>query len=364
MRRNNQFWNMSKNETANSAELTLYGTIGSEEYWDDISDKKFKKDIEDLGDVSNIKLYINSPGGSVSAATAIYNTLKNHKANIEIYIDGFAASAATIISCAGDKVYMPNNAIFMIHNPWTYTWGDSKELNKTADTLEKYKDTIINTYVNKTGQNKEILSQLMDDESYLTAAEAKEYGFIDEILHEESNIENFANKLIVNGIAHDMSNFKNNPFKNMENRQERNARQTFTEEPKNKENKEEKMTKAELKEKFPALYNEIIGEGAEEERKRIQDIEENAPAGYEELVTKAKFEEPVNYQVLAVSIIREQQEREKVQSKINAEILDNIKKENGAGLERIEGAAGEETQEIKDKNAAERIINRMKGGKK
>ena len=99
-----KFWNVMKNEEEKSAELILYGSIGSDEYWDDISDKAFKQDIENLGDVENITLYINSPGGSVFSAVAIANTLKNHKAKVTANIDGLAASAATIITSACDTV--------------------------------------------------------------------------------------------------------------------------------------------------------------------------------------------------------------------------------------------------------------------
>jgi len=111
-----------KNDEEKTAELILYGSIGSDEYWDDISDKVFKQDIENLGDVENITLHINSPGGSVFSAVAIANTLKNHKAKVTANIDGLAASAATIITSACDTVRMPKNALFMIHNPITFAF--------------------------------------------------------------------------------------------------------------------------------------------------------------------------------------------------------------------------------------------------
>ena len=135
-----KFWNIMKNENSKSAELILYGTIGSDEYWDDISDKAFKQDIENLGDVENIILHINSPGGSVFSAVAIANTLKNHKAKVVANIDGLAASAATIITSACDAVRMPKNALFMIHNPMTFAYGNNQDIKKTADLLDKVKD--------------------------------------------------------------------------------------------------------------------------------------------------------------------------------------------------------------------------------
>ena len=127
-----KFWNIMKNEEENSTDMILYGTIGSDEWWDDICDKTFKEDIANLGEVENINLHINSPGGSVFAAVAIANTLKNHKAKVTAYIDGLAASAATIITSACDIVKMPKNALFMIHNPLTWAYGNKQELEKTG----------------------------------------------------------------------------------------------------------------------------------------------------------------------------------------------------------------------------------------
>ena len=359
MDRSKIFWNIEKKEEEKEAIITLYGTIGSNECSDDVVDKHIRNTLNSLKDYEKIKLYVNSPGGSVMAATSIYNALKNHKAFIEVYVDGIAASSATIITCAGDKVYMPNNTMFMVHNPMTVASGSSKDFNKTADVLDKVKETILNTYVSKTGQEKEILSQLMDDESWLSAEEALEYGFIDEILVQNASIENMGEKLIVNSIVMDISSFKNNPFKNtVVNSAE--TPKKISKEPGNMINEEENMTKAELKEKFPDIYNEIYKEGEQGERERIKNIEENAPSGFDDLVVKAKYADPVNYEQLAVNIVREQQEREKIQNKVNAEKLENIQKENGEGLEKMEP---KKEPENKDKGIAENILNFIKGGK-
>ena len=178
-----KFWNIMKNEEENSADMILYGTIGSDEWWDDICDKTFKEEIANLGEVENINLHINSPGGSVFAAVAIANTLKNHKAKIIAFIDGLAASAATIITSACDVVKMPKNALFMIHNPLTWAYGDKQELEKTGILLDKVKDSILETYLAKAkDKTKEELSALMDEEKWFNAEEAKEFGFIDEIV--------------------------------------------------------------------------------------------------------------------------------------------------------------------------------------
>ena len=321
-----KFWNVMKNEEEKSAELILYGSIGSDEYWDDISDKAFKQDIENLGDVENITLHINSPGGSVFSAVAIANILKNHKAKVTANIDGLAASAATIITSACDTVRMPKNALFMIHNPITFAYGNNQEMQKTVQMLDKVKNSIIETYLNKTKTDKETLSELMDNETWMNAEEAKEYGFIDEILDENVEKEVIENKLIINNMAFDISRFKN--FKEKKNQEPRviNISVNSTGSPEeiadkfrnilnsteNQKNKGGNMTLEELKNKFPELCNQIFNEGKEagitKERERMREIDNLDVSNYSELVENAKYNDPVEASVLAVNILNKQKE--------------------------------------------------------
>ena len=102
-----KFWNFIKNE-AGDGELTLYGEISDVTWWgDEITPQQFKKDLDDLGDISNLNIYINSPGGDVFAGQTIYSILKRSQAHITVYIDGLAASIASIVAMAGDEVIMP-----------------------------------------------------------------------------------------------------------------------------------------------------------------------------------------------------------------------------------------------------------------
>ena len=321
-----KFWNVMKNDEEKSAELILYGSIGSDEYWDDISDKAFKQDIENLGDVENITLHINSPGGSVFSAVAIANTLKNHKAKITANIDGLAASAATIITSACDTVRMPKNALFMVHNPITFAYGNNQDMQKTLEMLNKVKNSIIETYLNKAKTDKETLSELMDNETWMSAEEAKEYGFIDEILDENVEKEVIENKLIINNMAFDISRFKN--FKEKKNQDPRiiNISVNSTGSPEeiadkfrdilnsteNQKNEGGNMTLEELKNKFPELYNQIFNEGKEagitKERERMREIDNLDVLNYSELIENAKYNEPVEASVLAVNILNKQKE--------------------------------------------------------
>ena len=151
--RNKTIWNIVKNDDKN-AELMLYGDIAESFWGDTISAKEVTEYLADL-DVENINVYINSNGGVVDTAIAINNALRRHKAKVTVNIDGIAASAATLITCAGDTVRMPKNALFMIHNPLTIAMGDSEEMRKQADVLEKYKNSIMETYLQKVNIDKE-----------------------------------------------------------------------------------------------------------------------------------------------------------------------------------------------------------------
>ena len=323
---NKTIWNLVKNDDK-SAELMLYGDIAESFWGDTISAKEVTEYLADL-DVENIDVYINSNGGVVDTAIAINNALRRHKAKVTVNIDGIAASAATLITCAGDIVRMPKNALFMIHNPSTIAMGDSEEMRKQADVLEKYKNSITETYLQKVNIDKEKLSELMDNETWLNAEEALEYGFIDEIT-ENTDIQVVENKVISNNMVFNMAEFKNfNVDKNKKNNGKGSG----------------KMTKDEIKAQFPDIYAEIVNEGKEigvkEERTRIQEIED---LGYNhEVVNKAKFEEPKNARDLALEIVSlMKQENQNKLNRIQDEgkPLNNMPKGNDDGVNDEQKAA-------------------------
>ena len=336
-----KFWNVMRNDEEKSAELILYGSIGHDEDWDDISDKAFKQDIENLGDVENITLHINSPGGSVFSAVAIANTLKNHKAKVVANIDGLAASAATIITSACDVVRMPKNALFMIHNPITFAYGNNQDMEKTLEMLNKVKNSIIETYLYKANTDKETLSKLMNDETWMDAETAKEYGFIDEILDEEIEKEFVENKLIINSMAFDISKFKIFKAEKTNKSQDITPLNITINSTGNAENiadeiknilnngnnkkEEEKMTLEELKNKFPELYDQIFNEGKEaginKENERMKAIDEMNISNYPELVENAKYTEKVEASELAMKVLKKQNEEK-------AEKLEGLKNES------------------------------------
>ncbi|MBD1373721.1 Clp protease ClpP [Hazenella sp. IB182357] len=173
-----KFWEC-KSSTESSGELYIYGEIVSYK-WDDTDTtaKSFKADLDGLGDITELNIYINSPGGSVFQGIAIYNIIKRHKAKVNIHIDGLAASIASVIAMAGDTVHMPENAMMMIHNPWTVAMGNASDLRKIADDLDKTRETLIQSYLSKSGDKLDLgkLEPLLDAETWLTAQECYDYG--------------------------------------------------------------------------------------------------------------------------------------------------------------------------------------------
>ena len=199
MKNNKKFYNFINN-TDNSANLYIYGTITSWR-WDDedVSADSFKKELEDLGDIDILNVHINSCGGEVFQGLAIYNLLKQHKATVNVYIDGIAASIASVIAMAGDKIFIPKTALMMIHNCSTWTRGNSKDLRKTADDMDKIMKALKASYMSRIKITEDKLQELLDEESYLTADECIEMGFADIITENiEDNVEMVASTNIYN----------------------------------------------------------------------------------------------------------------------------------------------------------------------
>lgn len=175
-----KFWNKAEN----SNDIYIYGEIASERWGD--ADTTAKSFVEDLKKCKNkdINLHINSSGGDVFNAVAIYNSLKNYKGKVTVWIDGLAASAATIITCAGDEVKMASNAQLMIHKPSVGLMGyySSTEIEKVQNALTAVEGTILETYKSRLPKkNHAQVAEMMLSESWINAAGAKEMGFVDEI---------------------------------------------------------------------------------------------------------------------------------------------------------------------------------------
>lgn len=184
-----------RNETEEAADLYFFGDINSEsmgEYYQKYyPDDKAPKDVQDFLDqldgVSKINVHINSGGGSVFGGIAIYNILKRHNAEITVYVEGLAASIASVIAMAGDKIIIPANAQMMIHKPSSFTWGNADDMRKEAEILDGCQKVILNTYMQhaKEGVTEEQINELIDAETWKNGEEWQE--FFDIEVAEKSN---------------------------------------------------------------------------------------------------------------------------------------------------------------------------------
>lgn len=178
-----------KNETEESVDLYLYGHIREASWWDYenediISSKRVREFLKDI-ESEEINVHINSGGGDVFESIAIGNLLKQHDSKINIIVDGLAGSGASVIAMAGDTVEMYDNSMMMIHKAWTIVAGNSDEIRKTADDLDKIDTSVLASYKSRFVGTEEELKDLIGDESWLTAEECKTFGFCDEIIEEE-----------------------------------------------------------------------------------------------------------------------------------------------------------------------------------
>lgn len=213
-RSSGKFWQVRAAEEQSAGELLLYGEISDATWWgDEVTPKQFRDDLQGLGDIKELRIYINSPGGDVFAGSAIYSILKRHSARKLVYVDGLAASAASLIAMAGDKITMPVNAMIMVHNPWMIVMGDAPTMRKAADDLDKIRESMIAVYQARTGLDQEKIVELLDAETWMTAEEAVKLGFADEVEEAKQVAASVAGqgRLIVNGVEIDLAKYRNPP---------------------------------------------------------------------------------------------------------------------------------------------------------
>lgn len=174
-------------QTDKTATINIYGEITSFPWiQSDVSADNLSKQLEQLKDVTEISVYINSYGGEVAEGLAIYNALKRHKAKIKTYCDGFACSIASVIFMAGDERVMNDSSLLMIHNAWNAVAGNAQELRKQADDLDKITQASVIAYKAHSTLSEDEIRALMDAESWILPDEALQYGFATSIEKTES----------------------------------------------------------------------------------------------------------------------------------------------------------------------------------
>lgn len=248
---------------------------------DEVTAKGFIDELKALGELDEIRVRMHSPGGSVWAGNVIYNVLKRHKAKVTVIVDGLAASIASVIAMAGDTIIMPENAMMMIHNPMAYGSGNVNDLKKVIDRLETAKVGMLASYSDKTGLSDDKLIELLDAETWMTANEAKELGFADEV-----------GQPVEMAAKFDLSRYSKAP-QALFNKQQPvvphtpvMVAQQFPDEG------DENMDLKALKEKHPDLYASVIKEGEKSgmqagiaaEVARVQAVNAALIPGHEELI--------------------------------------------------------------------------------
>lgn len=177
-----RFWAFEGGDADQPNTLRLEGPIAEESWWgDEVTPAQFRNDLaEHPGD---LLVFINSPGGDVVAGSLIYSMLKEHAGKITVRIDGLAASAASVVAMAGDRVEMAPTAYMMIHNAATVAYGNKADMQSAAEMLAEVDRGIRTAYALKTGKSERELAKLMDAETWMSAAKALEDGFIDAICY-------------------------------------------------------------------------------------------------------------------------------------------------------------------------------------
>jgi ATP-dependent Clp protease protease subunit len=208
----NKYWILNKTSQT-VAELLLYGEISSFDFWgDEVTPKQIDDELKALGQVDEINVRINSPGGEVFAGMAIHAMLTRHSAKINVYVDGLAASIASVIALAGDTVTMAKGSFFMIHLPWGGVRGTSTEMRKYADLLDQITGSMVDLYAEKSGKDPDAIRQMLEKETWMNAEDAVTHGFAQAVEQGTSIAACLkGDKTIVNGVEMDWKAFKNAP---------------------------------------------------------------------------------------------------------------------------------------------------------
>lgn len=176
-----KFWQLTNVVDGSGSELVIEGVISSETWWGDEATPQQLRD--ELKNVTGNKLTVvlNSEGGDVFAGLAMYNALRELDAEVTIRIDGLAASIASVIAMAGDKIVMSPGSMMMIHKASLLAMGNTEDLKKAIDVLQTVEESIIPIYADQTGLSNETIVEMLDDETWMTAERAVELGFADEV---------------------------------------------------------------------------------------------------------------------------------------------------------------------------------------
>ena len=292
-----KWYDISCKADGDTTTINIFDQIGEDWYGEGVTAKGFIAKLSDIK-TGKIELFINSSGGSVFDGNAIYNAIVAHKATIHVTILGVAASIASVIAMAGDTISMPSNTYLMIHNPTSGFYGCADGMRAHADLLDSIKDGAVNTYAKQSGQPTLDIAEMMDNETWMTAADALEKGFIDDI----------TDAIDVNIDATDLSMYKNltNEIKHVMKLEDTASEETAGQPINNKEVSIMEITVEMVKEN-PDVYNAILKEGVTSGRKmeteRVVDVQALSMIGHEALVTEMLLDGETTSEQAAIKIL-------------------------------------------------------------
>lgn len=174
--------------------IDVFDFIGKDFFGEGVTAKSIAGALADSRGSSRIIVRINSPGGSVFEGVTIYNLLRESESKVHVEIHGLAASMATVVALAGEEVSIAEGAMFMIHNPWGFSMGESEDMRKTADMLDKIKSNMLDIYARHSNLSRDKLAKMMDDETWMTPLEAVRHGFASSIIADDEKIAALAPK--------------------------------------------------------------------------------------------------------------------------------------------------------------------------
>lgn len=176
-----KFWKIKNSVEGSGTEIYIEGAISSEEWWgDEATPSQLREELKAITS-KNITVIINSGGGDVWAGLAMYNALRELDAEVTVRVDGLAASIASVIAMAGDKIIMSPGSMMMIHKASAWAGGDSEDLKKIIEMLETVEESIVPIYADRSGLSREEVQEMMDAETWMSAEEAVELGFADQV---------------------------------------------------------------------------------------------------------------------------------------------------------------------------------------
>lgn len=164
------------------ASIDVFDVIGSDFFGEGFTAKRMSAALRSIGEDKDVVININSPGGDVFEAATIYNLVAQHKGHVTVNILGLAASAASVIAMAGDTVKISKIGFLMIHNSWSVVMGNKTDLREAADTLEQFDKSILAAYTGRATLEEKKIAKMMDNETWIGADDALEFGFADEIV--------------------------------------------------------------------------------------------------------------------------------------------------------------------------------------